>query len=152
MSRARYLRNFWASLCHRYQSCPQPASTQHVAPRDARHKIGIAENIEVVNKLTAKQGSLEGHWKKPCCWRARFDRRSVDVMLANGAVMSSVVDLQLGNRFMLSRIQIAKIQTVHNSESRRIGGAGTGLGWWESGKQLGEKTLVTAGIYRPKIF
>jgi hypothetical protein len=53
---------------------------------------------------------------------------------------------------MLSRIQIAKVQTVHNSESRRIGGAGTELGWWESARQLREKTLVTAGIYRPRSF
>lgn len=51
---------------------------------------------------------------------------------------------------MLLRIQIVKVQTVHNSESRRIGGAGTELGW-ESGKQLREKTLVTAAIYRPRI-
>ncbi|KAH0494218.1 hypothetical protein TgHK011_000846 [Trichoderma gracile] len=46
---------------------------------------------------------------------------------------------------MLSGIQIAKVQTVHNSRPRRIGRAGTGLGWRKSGKQLGEKTLVKAG-------
>lgn len=73
------------------------------------------------------------------------------MMSAIGVVMSSIIGLQLRNRFMLSGIQIAEIQTVHNSESRRIGRAGTELGWWESGKQLGEKTLVTTGIYRPKI-
>jgi hypothetical protein len=53
--------------------------------------------------------------------------------------------LQLRSRLMLSGIQIAKVQTVHNSRPRRIGRAGTGLGWRKSGKQLGEKTLVKVG-------
>lgn len=59
--------------------------------------------------------------------------------------------LQLRSRLMLSGIQIAKVQTVHNSRPRRIGRAGTGLGWRKSGKQLGEKTLVKVGASVPRM-